>query len=215
MCTGLLSPAFPACPRNPCLYLIPVTSNHQCMSLHIAFEKSADSLVKQIVKTLAGPYVHTELIVSHATAIPLHTAYAAYMKETFTQITQNDFWYEDQSHDFLRIPVSCDELRRIDETCEACVKTKVPYNTRDMILSIIPLRSPTEKDIYHAKSLFCSQSIVLVLRSCLDQNHPLQPSLASVNSRTITPTQLYDLIRPYSTPACKSQMMMGACSSDY
>lgn len=185
------------------------------MALHIAFEKSADSFIKKIVKTLAGPYVHTEIIVSHATAIPLHTAYAAYMKETFTQIPQRDFWYEDQSHDFLRIPVTCDELRRIDDTCEACVRTKVPYNTRDMVLSVIPMRSPTERDIFHAPSLFCSQSIVLVLRSCLDHLHPLQTSLASVNSRTITPSQLYDLLRPHSTPACKSQVMASVCSNDY
>jgi hypothetical protein len=183
------------------------------MALHIAFEKSADSLLKQIVKALTGTYVHTEIIVSHATPIPMHTAYAAYMKETFTQIPQKDFWYEDQSHDFLRIHVSNEELRRIDETCEACVRTKVPYNTRDMILSIIPLRNPKEKDIYHATSLFCSQSIVLVLRSCLDATHPLQRELASVNSRTITPSQLYDLVRPYSIPACRNQVMAGPCTS--
>lgn len=177
------------------------------MALHIAFEKSADSFIKKIVKTLAGPYVHTELVVTHATAVPVHVAYAAYMKETFSQIQQQDFWYEDQTHDFLKINVSCDELRRVDETCETCVKTKVPYNTRDMVLSVIPMRNPTENDIYHTGSLFCSQSIVLVLRCCLDASHPLQPIMSSVNSRTITPSQLYTLIRPYSTPACRNQML--------
>ena len=177
------------------------------MSLHIAFEKSADSLMKRIVKKIAGPYVHTELIISHATATPIHVAYAAYMKETFSQIPQQDFWYDDQSHDFLKITVSSDELRRIDETCETCVKTKVPYNTIDMVLSIIPLRNPTENDIYHTRSLFCSQSIILVLRSCLEINHPLQSIIASANSRTITPSQLYGLLRPYSTPACKIQVL--------
>ena len=181
----------------------------QTMALHVAFEKSSDSLMKKIVKTLAGPYVHTELVVSHATPIPIHTAYAAYMQETFTQIPQQDFWYEDQTHDFLRINVSSEELKRIDNTCEVCVRTKVPYNTRDMVMSIIPLRNPTEKDIYHARSLFCSQSIVLVLRSCLDAGHPMQQILSSVNSRTITPTQLYNLIRPHSNPACKNQLMSG------
>ena len=70
------------------------------MALHIAFEKSADSLLKKIVKTLAGPYVHTELVEPHATSIPLLTG--------------------------------------------------------------------MEKDIYHAPLLFCSQSIVLILRSRLD-----------------------------------------------
>ena len=175
------------------------------MALHIAFEKSADSLLKRIVKTLAGPYVHSEIVVSHTTPIPTHTAYAAYTGETFAHVPQQDFWYEDQTHDFLRIDVNSEELRRVNDTCETCVKTKIPYNTRDMVLSIIPLRNPREKDIYHASSLFCSQSIVLVLRSCLDANHPLQPNLLSINSSTITPTQLYDLIRPHCTPASTNQ----------
>lgn len=177
------------------------------MALHIAFEKSADSLIKRIVKTLAGPYVHTELVVSHATPVPIHVAYAAYTGETFCQVPQQDFWYEDQSHDFLRVSVSSDELRRVDETCGACAKTKIPYNTRDMVLSIVPLRNPREKDIYHAQSLFCSQSIVLILRSSLEPDHPLQSSLSTVNSRTITPTQLYDLIRPHCSPAHTNQVI--------
>lgn len=176
------------------------------MALHIAFEKSADNLLKRIVKTLAGPYVHTELVVSHATPIPIHTAYAAYTGETFTQVPQQDFWYEDQTHDFLRVSVTGEELRRVDETCDTCTKTKIPYNTRDMVLSIVPLRNPKEKDIYHVQSLFCSQSIVLILRSCLDTHHPLQPSLLSINSRTVTPSQLYDLIRPHCVPACSNQV---------
>lgn len=177
------------------------------MALHVAFEKSADSLLKRIVKTLAGPYVHTELVVSHGAPTTTRIAYAAYTGETFSQVPQQDFWYEDQTHDFLRIDVSGEELRRINDTCDVCAKTKIPYNTRDMIMSIIPLRSPKEKDIYHATSLFCSQSIVLILRSCLDSDHPLQQSLSSVNSRTITPTQLYDLIRPYCSPAYTNQVV--------
>jgi hypothetical protein len=177
------------------------------MALHIAFEKSADSLLKKIVKTLAGPYVHTELVVSHATSIPLLTAYAAYTGETFTQVPQQDFWYTDQTHDFLRVHVTGDELRRVQDTCETCTRTKIPYNTRDMVLSIVPLRNPKEKDIYNAPSLFCSQSIVLILRSCLDPQHPLQPDLLAINSRTVTPSQLYDLIHPHCAPVSTNQLM--------
>ena len=180
------------------------------MALHIAFEKSADSLLKRVVKALAGPYVHTEIVVSsssHAAAPATHTAYAAYTGETFAQVPQEDFWHGDQTHDFLRVHVSEEELRRVDDTCGVCAKTKVPYNTRDMVLSILPLRNPKEKDIYHAPSLFCSQSIVLILRSCLEPDHPLQQSLSLVNSRTVTPTQLYDLIRPHCSPVCTRQVV--------
>lgn len=167
------------------------------MSLHIAFEKSADSVLKQIVKTLAGPYVHTEMVVSR----PSPVAYTAFMHETFSRVDQRDFWYSDQTHDFLVVTVTPEELERIHNTCEACVKTKIPYNTRDMVLSVVPLRSPKERTIFQTPSLFCSQSIVLVLRSCLEAQHPLHAPLGTVNSRTITPTQLHALLRPHCTPA--------------
>ncbi len=177
------------------------------MALHLVFEKSTNNVIKMIVKALAGPYVHTEMIISQHHPTPLYTAYAAYMSETFSRTPQCDFWYEDQSHDFLTVHVSTEELRRISDTCEACVKTKVPYNTRDMMLSIIPLRNPKEKSIYEAGSLFCSQSIVLVLRGCLEPDHPLQAILAPINSRTITPTHLYELMRPHCVPACVNQVL--------
>lgn len=177
------------------------------MTLHISFEKSTDSIIKKIVKTIAGPYVHTELIISQRQPRLVQTAYAAYMSENFSRTLQSDFWYEDQSHDFLSVSVSEEELRRICDTCEACVETKIPYNTNDMVLSLLPFRNPTEKNIYQAGSLFCSQSIVLVLRSCLEPKHVLQQSLASVNSRTVTPSQLYTLLRPYCSPACVNHIM--------
>jgi hypothetical protein len=179
------------------------------MALHVAFEKSANSFIKKVVKAIAGPYVHTELIISQSQPSLVHTSYAAYMSENFSRTMQPDFWYEDQSHDFLSIRVSHEELRKISDTCEACVETKIPYNTSDMVMSIIPMRNPKERSIYQAGSLFCSQSIVLMLRSCLDAEHPLQLGLASVNSRTITPSQLYILMRPHCSPSCVKQVLKG------
>jgi hypothetical protein len=177
------------------------------MALHIVFEKSADTLFKQMIKAIAGPYVHSEIIISQTHPSTIHTSYSAYMSENFSRTSQRDFWYEDKSHDFLSVRVSSEELRRISDTCEACVETRLPYNTKDMLMSIIPLRNPKEKNIYQATSLFCSQSIVLVLRSCLDAGHPLQQSLASINSRTITPSHLYELMRPHCTPAHTTQIL--------
>lgn len=177
------------------------------MALHIAFEKSADSMLKKLVKILAGPYVHTEMIITQSEPVRVHTAYSAYMSHPFSRTLQKDFWFEDNCHDYLQIPVSPDELHRICETCEACVETKVPYNTHDMVLSQIPLRNPTERDLFHAPTLFCSQAVILILRSCLNDAHSLQPCLSSVNSRTITPSQLYELLRHHCVPKCTRQVL--------
>ena len=177
------------------------------MAVHIAFEKSADSMLKKLVKILAGPYVHTEIIVTQAEPSLVHTAYAAYMPTSFSRTLQKDFWFEDQCHDYLCIPVSQDELMRVSQTCEACVEAKIPYNLYDMVLSQMPLRNPSESDLFHTHTLFCSQAAILILRSCLDQAHPLQPFLAATNSRTITPSQLYELLRPHCTPKCTKQVL--------
>jgi hypothetical protein len=183
------------------------------MALHIAFEKSTDTLIKRLVKFVCGPYVHTELIVTekvfdvkgdHSLT---HIGYTTYMRENFGRVFQKDFWYSDEYHDFLLLPVTPEELFRISKACEACVESKIPYNTTDMILCTMPLRNPTERDLYASKSLFCSQAIVLLLRSCLDRENKLQDTLAFVNSRTVTPTHLYETLKPFCTRRTKAQVM--------
>ncbi len=166
------------------------------MALHIAFEKDADCMIKRIVRTFAGPYVHTDMIVSQIEPIPVHTAYAAFMGEGFGRIFQNQFWFSKDTHDFLFLDVTLEELRKISETCEACAESKIQYNTRDMVLSILPLRKPTEKDLFQAGPLFCSQAIILILRTCLDPENPLQSILSTINSRTTTPSQLHAALKP-------------------
>lgn len=176
------------------------------MALHLAFEKSADTMLKKLVKVFAGPYVHVEMIVSQKEFDPagkpslVHTAYSAYMSETFSRTPRKDFWFSDECHDYLSVCVSPEELYRINKTLEACVESKIPYNTSDMVLSQVPLRNPTERDIYDSKTLFCSQAAVLVLRSCLDEEHMLQAPLAQINSRTVSPSRLHEVLAPYCLP---------------
>jgi hypothetical protein len=164
-------------------------------------------MLKKLVKILAGPYVHTEIIVSQADPQIVHTAYSAYMPTNFSRTLEKDFWFEDLCHDYLSIPVTQDELMRVSKTCEACVEAKIPYNLRDMVLSQVPLRNPSESDLFHTHTLFCSQAVILILRSCLDGEHPLQPYLAEINSRTVTPTQLYELLKPHCVPKCTNQVL--------
>jgi hypothetical protein len=180
------------------------------MALHLAFEKSTDSALKVLVKWLAGPYVHVDMLVTqvefnHATPTLTHMAYSAFMAETFSRTEQKDFVYGDDSHDFLSLSVTPDELYNIRAACEACVKSRIPYNTTDMVLSQLPLRNPTEGDVYHTSTLFCSQAMVLVLRSCLDPDNELQGPLAMVNSRTVRPSHLHDILKPFCVSTSKAQ----------
>jgi len=156
------------------------------MALYIAFQKSADSFIKQIVKALTGPYVHTDIVIKRNNT---HTVYSTHMNSSFS-VTTGDF--SDLTHDFLMVAVSKEEFGKVVASCDACVKSRIPYNTQDMILSQIPLRNPVEQDLYSSESLFCAQAVVLILRSCLDPKRGLIESLAAVNSRTVSPSQLYE-----------------------
>ena len=170
------------------------------MALYIAFEKEADNMIKKVVKTFAGPYVHTDIIVSQVNPTNISTAYSSFMGEGFGRVFQKDFWFSCNTHDFLFIDVSQEELTKISETCEACVLSKKPYNTKDMVLCLVPLRTPREKDIFEADSLFCSQAMILILRSCLNQEHPLQATLHCMHSRKTTPSQLYTELKSTCIP---------------
>lgn len=188
-------------------YLIRAFAPCYLMAIHIAFEKSTDTLLKKLVSILAGPYVHTELIVSQRAAMPVHTAYSAYTSCNFSRTFQRDFSFNDSCHDFLHIPVSDEELLKISETCEACAESRIPYNLHDMILCQMPLRNPKENDLFHTKALFCSQATVLILRSCMSDDNPLKDILSSINSRTVTPSKLFDVLSPLCNQKCHNQVL--------
>jgi hypothetical protein len=181
------------------------------MALYIAFEKEADSMIKKVVKTFAGPYVHTDMIVSQIHPTNINTAYSSYMGEGFGRVFQREFCFSNNSHDFLFIDITPEELTRISEMCEACVQSKKPYNTKDMVLSVVPMRKPREKTIFEAESLFCSQAMILILRSCLHQEHPLQTILWSTHSRTTTPSQLYTLLKSNCLPVVSGLPFLLRC----
>ena len=172
--------------------------------MHIVFEKAADNRIKQIIQALTGTHVHTEIVVtatSPEAPFISRTAYSAYMNEDFSSTPEPQFSYTDNTHDFLQVYVSADEIDKIKKTCESRVQVKTPYNLKDMVLSIIPMRNPTEKDIFHVKTLYCSQAVVLILRSCLEPTHPVLNTLKPFNSRTINPEQLYNALVPVCQPA--------------
>ena len=169
------------------------------MSVHLVFEKSADSTIKKIVKALSGPHVHTELVITATNPEPpfiTRTSYSAYINDVFSSTPEHDFAFSDSTHDFIQIKASIDEIDKIKKTCDTRVQVKTPYNLKDMVLSIVPLRNPTEKDIFSVNTLFCSQAMVLIFRSCLEPTHPVVEALAPYNSRTISPSQLYTALAP-------------------
>ena len=107
-------------------------------------------------------------------------------------------------HHCLLLDVSDDECARIRSTCEACVRAKLQYSTYDMLLSFLPFRpfgGPVDLPIFQVGSVRNVQAVVLILRECLaPSGSVLGVVLRTVNSRTVSPTELYHLVQPHTTP---------------
>ena len=180
------------------------------MSVHLVFEKKTDTFLKRAVKQLTGPYVHTEIILTTAHDEVPHIrrrAYSAYIDYVFCCTNEKAFQFADETHDFLQVTVSAEDVELIRQTCETHAQLETPYNLKDMLLSIIPLRAPKEKTIFEAKSLFCSQAMVLILRGCLPPEHPVIKALKDVNSRTISPAHLFTVLSPVCERAFAKQVV--------
>lgn len=152
-----------------------------------------ENYTKSLVHLLAGPFVHTEMLVATPTETSVFTIHlgGVFCKTPFDPAAYKNFT-------LLALFTSPEEDLKILQTCEACVTCKIKYNTKDMLLHPIPFRTPEERCLAHSPSLYCAQSMVLILRECLESDNPLlrQIGPANVHSRTVTPTALYDLMHP-------------------
>jgi hypothetical protein len=159
-----------------------------CESVN-SFERST----KALVHLLAGPFVHTEMLVATPTESTMFTIHlgGVFCKAPYDPVAHKNFT-------FLSLSTSPDEELKILKTCEACVSCKIKYNTRDMLLHAFPFRNPEERGLMQAPSLYCAQSMVLILRECLESVNPLlrQIDPSNLHSRTVTPSSLYELIHP-------------------
>jgi hypothetical protein len=162
------------------------------MCISIAFEKVARTPLKMAVKAFAGPYVHTEMVVS--TESEGCKRNSAFTSQNFSAQSFDKKHINDRTFDFLLIPATPEEEVCIRTTLEACTRSRIPYNTRDMILSQVPFRQPVDKSLFEAAGscgLYCAQAMVAVLRECLMPPNPLLAALSEINSRTVTPTELF------------------------
>ena len=100
----------------------------------------------------------------------------------------------------LRLSVTQPEAEKIHETCEACVKARIPFNLADLLLMYMPLRDTRDVPLFEAEKLNNAQAVILILRECLDPDHHLRGAVEGLHSRQTFVEALYDRIRPYATP---------------
>lgn len=172
----------------------------------IAFERDPGRHpLKHLARALCGEQVRAELVIRGSRAQVV--TYCARLFHCFGAGVYSDpKHYTGKTHDlFLIDRLSNEDVERISRTCMACAHKRIPYNVHDMMLAgtMAPTfhnnPQPDPSDVFSAESLFCAQSVVLILRACLPRSHPLALALAATNSRSVTPPSLYTLVQPLCT----------------
>jgi hypothetical protein len=153
-----------------------------------------DQAIKPLINLMMGPYLKVELLVTTPTN---NTVYNVPTGGFFSKSELDPATVSDETHDFLLVPVTDEEEQRIIQTCEACVISKKGYNFKDVILQGVPFRQPEETTIFHAPTLYCAQSVVLILRECMPKCDHVCHILWELHSRTVTPNSLYEAISRY------------------
>ena len=160
--------------------------------LVLAFKKYTENNLESFVQWCAGPMVHCDILTGRDGLM-----FTSYMFERFS--VNRVLVYPPETHVCLSVPVSDEEHSAACEMLGRLVDRQIPYNYSDVFRMVFPSPLPLgdvacEADI---QTLFCSQAITLVLRMCLDPSHRLAPVLAKLNSRTTTPSMLYDAVLPH------------------
>lgn len=120
----------------------------------------------------------------------------------------HDAALEEEDVELLLLSMSEEEAHRILRTCEACASSKIPFNLRDLVLMYLPLRNVRDTPLFEVETLNHAQSIILILRECLEKDHELQPVLAGLHSRQTFVETLYQHLLPYAQPLVRGSVLL-------
>lgn len=174
-------------------------SPHMSMPcLFVVFKKAVQTQVESVVRWFAGPMIHVDIVPGDE-----KLSYTSYMFETFSVNPVQG--YSPETHACLSLQVSQEEHDAAKEMLLRLVKKNIQYNYNDVFRCMLP--GPTAfdgKDVEHEddlNTLYCSQAVLLVLRSCLEPSKDVTSTLAAMNSRFTTPNMLYDALKPHAEEA--------------
>ena len=150
--------------------------------------------LKALLELLSGPYIRVDVLVITS---GMNVVYSIPNGGVFSREKLDITSFSDETHDFLMVPCSLEEDYCILQTCEACVESKIKHNLKDVLMAGLPFRYPCDKTLFQCHHLYCSQSVVLILRECLSPENPLVAVLLGCHSRQVTATSLFNTISTY------------------
>lgn len=163
------------------------------MEFYVAFTKCPDTWTGDVF----GPHTKGSLMVVLDTGhgvfftASIVTGYFEELKLSLTPASLVEF---NASYDLLRLVVTSEEGDRILRTCRGCVLSRKRFNLRDLILKYVPFREPVELPLFETHSLNDTQSVILILRECLDLDNPVSVLVRGLHSRLASASSLFDTL---------------------
>lgn len=183
----------------------PPVSPSKLRFLYIAFERHYDTTLKKIVHVIAGTHIHCEMVTLNGNNVYAH---AAYMNESFSRNQINEQDYSQATHDILRLAVDEKTYAEVLKKLGSIVQKQIPYNYADALTCPLPMQyfRTDAVTIDTLKSVFCSQSVIMVIRETFPHSHEAYHAVAKMNSRTTSPNTLYKTLQPIAEKASVIQM---------
>eukprot|EP00960_Hanusia_phi_P036410 752302-Hanusia_phi.AAC.12 len=159
------------------------------------------------IQLLAGPFTHMDLLVIMDKTPADSPSFTTYMGEPFHMSIRAKNEYNNKQYTGVYMDLLPDEAYSVFDYVMKLADHKVPYNFSDLLYQ--PIKgmlkdSPLFNDVHsddpgQLQKVFCSQAFTLALRNSLRHGNKakLGSDLRWQNSRLITPTDLYNYIRPY------------------
>lgn len=156
--------------------------------LDVVFKRSSDML-EGVVGLLAGNFIHVEMVPSDQECM-----FTSFMFENFSKNKKSVY---DSSYQTIRIVLTAGEHTKLCSLLSKWSERVIPYNYMDLLLAGGYYEEPTDAET--VSSLFCSQAVVIALRNSLEPSE-LLTELLSVDSRSLLPQGLFEMLSKYARP---------------
>jgi hypothetical protein len=162
------------------------------------FDTRFTQMTRKTIAWIIGQKTHVDWIVH----IPDHpscvfVAFTCFEGELFCERLSQSPGY--LLADVLGVVITREEADRILDLCWRLSARKIPYNFYDSHF-IMPFYSPHTSMVTDISSesmveAFCSQMAVVVLRECLDTQRDVTRAMVQLNSRTVSPETLFEILK--------------------
>ena len=154
--------------------------------LLFVFKKSPQTNLETFVSWCAGPMVHVDVVVGGF-------MFTSYMFERFS--LNKLPLYHPSTHECLALQVTEQVHNAVQDILTRWVDKQIPYNYSDVFHLIVPSSADQVQDVEseeQIETLFCSQAATLAVRLASSNGF-----LQDLNSRTTTPTMLFEALKPH------------------